>query len=141
MNNQQFIILVGAVVFYRGKILITQRSLKNKFLPGIWGIPAGKIDFSESSEKALIRELQEETGLVIENTQIIGSSTFLSEYKNKETHNLQVNYVVNVKNDIVELDSSSMDYKWLSYSEIITSSLLDKFTISVIKQAEKFIKI
>ena len=141
MNNQQFIILVGAVVFYRGKILITQRSLKNKFLPGIWGIPAGKIDFSESSEKALIRELQEETGLVIENTQIIGSSTFLSEYKNKETHNLQVNYVVNVKNDIVELDSSLMDYKWLSYSEIITSSLLDKFTISVIKQAEKFIKI
>ena len=45
MNNQQFIILVSAVVSYRGKVLITQRSFENKFLPGVWGIPAGKIDF------------------------------------------------------------------------------------------------
>src|SRR3989344_979313 len=49
-----------------GKILILKRNLQDKWYPGIWDIPGGGVDESESLKAAAIREIREECGLDIE---------------------------------------------------------------------------
>lgn len=44
------------------KILLSKRK-KNKYLPGLWEFPGGKIEVGESPEIALKRELKEELNI------------------------------------------------------------------------------
>ena len=57
--------VAAAIIFdERGNILITQR-MPESHLGGYWEFPGGKVEKDESAENALIRELEEETGLKI----------------------------------------------------------------------------
>lgn len=54
------------VTSYRGALLLIQNRKRG------WEIPGGHIDEGEEIEQALIREVMEETGAVIENPQMFG---------------------------------------------------------------------
>ena len=58
-----------AVIFdeSRAKILLTRRSDN-----GLWCLPGGKMDPGESVEECCLREVLEETGLVVETRRLIG---------------------------------------------------------------------
>ena len=45
-----------------GKILLLKRSKLNKFFIGKWQLPGGKVEFGEDIQKAIKREIYEETG-------------------------------------------------------------------------------
>lgn len=53
-----------AIIFFEGKVLVTQRSEKMD-LPGKWEFPGGKIEPNESPEECLKREIKEELSLEI----------------------------------------------------------------------------
>lgn len=55
--------VVGCFMEKHGEILLLCRN-KSKPQGGKWGIPAGKIDYGESKEEAMKREIIEETGYV-----------------------------------------------------------------------------
>ncbi len=57
-----------------GKILILKRSVDSKTNPGRWELPGGKVDQGEPFDKALIREVFEETQLKISLDNVIGAS-------------------------------------------------------------------
>lgn len=59
------IIVVGAVVVDKGKVLAAQRS-QSMSLPGMWEFPGGKIEQGESPRDALVREMQEELLCTVE---------------------------------------------------------------------------
>lgn len=48
-----------------GKMLITRRALDKKWAAGAWEIPGGASMAGESSFEAVVREVQEETGLLV----------------------------------------------------------------------------
>jgi 8-oxo-dGTP diphosphatase len=48
-----------------GRVLIAQRP-EGKQLAGLWEFPGGKVEAEERPEDALIRELREELGIVVE---------------------------------------------------------------------------
>lgn len=52
---------VGAVIENDSKVLLVKRN--NEPFKGYWCLPGGHIDFGETAEKAVIREVKEETGL------------------------------------------------------------------------------
>ena len=56
---------VGALIESDGKLLLEKRN--HDPFTGFWCIPGGHIDYGESVEKALIREVREETGLQVIN--------------------------------------------------------------------------
>lgn len=53
---------VGGVLWHNGKVLLVQRGHNPG--KGIWTIPGGYVDHDESIGKAIIREIQEETGIL-----------------------------------------------------------------------------
>ena len=55
---------VGVLIFNKNKILLVKHGEKAGHPTGTYGLPAGKIDKSETSMQAAVRELKEETGLV-----------------------------------------------------------------------------
>ena len=59
------------VVYHKDRLLILQRP-QNKMLGGLWEFPGGKIELGESKEAAAIREIKEETNLLIKNPHYVG---------------------------------------------------------------------
>lgn len=55
---------------FEHKILLMKRN-SHKPLGNAWGVPAGKLEGNETPQIALIREIYEEIGLRIEETQLI----------------------------------------------------------------------
>lgn len=64
---------VGAAIFNnRGELLITLRGKKAKNERGTWEIPGGSVEFNETFEKALKREIKEELGVEIKVLELLG---------------------------------------------------------------------
>lgn len=58
-------VVAGILVAEDGRVLIAQRP-RGKAFAGRWEFPGGKVDAGESSRQALVRELAEELGIVVE---------------------------------------------------------------------------
>lgn len=57
-------VVVGVILAEDGRILLTRRP-EHLHMGGRWEFPGGKIEIGESAEQALIRELEEEVGLLV----------------------------------------------------------------------------
>jgi 8-oxo-dGTP diphosphatase len=70
-----------ALVDADGRVLIAQRPA-GKSMAGLWEFPGGKVEDGEAPEASLIRELQEELGIVV-NEACLAPLTFASHaYRN-----------------------------------------------------------
>ncbi len=56
--------VAAGLVFFGGKLLITQRRLDDH-LGGLWEFPGGKVEPGETFEDCLVRELREELGIEV----------------------------------------------------------------------------
>jgi len=70
-KTDDFRFSVEALIKHKGKFLICQRNNDAKVAPGIWNVPAGKVQYDESLTDALVRETLEETSLTLDNIQYI----------------------------------------------------------------------
>eukprot|EP01043_Picozoa_sp_COSAG02_P066166 COSAG02_NODE_10209_length_1995_cov_1.378692_1_plen_160_part_10 len=58
--------VVGAVFDEEGRVLLTRRAQRMRSFPGSWVLPGGGLDPGESMADAVIREVQEETGVALD---------------------------------------------------------------------------
>jgi 8-oxo-dGTP diphosphatase len=58
------LVAAAALVDADGRVLICQRP-QGKQLAGLWEFPGGKVEAGETPEACLIRELEEELGIVV----------------------------------------------------------------------------
>lgn len=68
--TKQIKFLQKAVIFHpdeKGKFLSLKRPQNAKSRPGAWDLPGGNVQFGEEHETALVREVQEESGLIMGN--------------------------------------------------------------------------
>lgn len=58
--------LVGSLLFRNGRMLLGKRSARKRTWPKTWDMPGGHVEKGESFEDALLRETEEEIGVVPE---------------------------------------------------------------------------
>jgi 8-oxo-dGTP diphosphatase len=58
------LVVACALIDADGRILIAQRP-EGKGMAGLWEFPGGKVETGESPEETLIRELDEELGIIV----------------------------------------------------------------------------
>jgi 8-oxo-dGTP diphosphatase len=76
MSANLVLVAACALVDPDGRVLIAQRP-SGKAMAGLWEFPGGKVEAGERPEETLIRELQEELGIVV-NEACLAPLTFAS---------------------------------------------------------------
>jgi 8-oxo-dGTP diphosphatase len=61
---------VGAIAVSGGSLLLIQRGRAPG--KGLWSLPGGRVEPAESDREAVVREVAEETGLVVEVVDFVG---------------------------------------------------------------------
>lgn len=78
-----FITAVEALVVHDGKILTIVRSSTDEHAPGTLTFPAGKVEYGEDVddilESTVIREVEEETGVIVDQPRYLFSRMFKSD--------------------------------------------------------------
>ncbi|MBI5059207.1 NUDIX domain-containing protein [candidate division KSB1 bacterium] len=53
---------VAAILYSAGRVLLVRRGIEPG--KGLWGLPGGFVERGETTQQALVREVEEETGLI-----------------------------------------------------------------------------
>lgn len=101
------------------KVFLPKRAETKKFLPGVYELPGGHIDFGEEIETGLKREILEEFGMNIN----VGDPFYVFTYKNdiKKSHSIEVIYFATFLNQLEEIKINPDDhseYGWYSEEEL-----------------------
>jgi 8-oxo-dGTP diphosphatase len=132
---------VSAFIYKDGKILILKRSKKEKFMPGFWDLPGGKVSFGESPEDAIVRETKEETNLDVEALKPYSLFSYLSDNGIRQTIDIQ--YITEVIEDPgdIKLSDAHEDFQWVSRNELDKYfEISDKLKKVIIKGFEEIKK-
>lgn len=109
------------------KVFLPRRAATKKFLPNVFELPGGHIDYGEDIVTGLKREITEEFGMTIE----VGDPFFVFTYTNdvKGSHSIEVIYFASFVEDAknVELDSEDhSEYGWFAEGELINATTNNK---------------
>ena len=93
-------LVVGAVIYTNNRFLLLER-VPSDSMGGLVELPSGTVDTGEDLLTALVREVQEETGLIVTSVlEHLGSFDYTSS-SDKRTR--QFNFLVKVKEDEIKL--------------------------------------
>ncbi|MDD3840838.1 MAG: NUDIX domain-containing protein [Clostridia bacterium] len=107
---------VSAVIFNpEGKILLCKsHKWGNKYV-----IPGEHIELGEKMEKALKREILEETGLNIYDIKLIGlKESIYSDTFHEKKHFIFIDYLCKTDSNDVILNDESEEYEWVDIKQI-----------------------
>lgn len=106
MENVKFHITVKGIVVLNNRILLIKRVRPSTDGLGYWELPGGGLEYGETPDQALIRELKEETGLEI----IIIKPAYTFSKIREHYQTIGIGYLCIPKNDHVQLSDEHTDY-------------------------------
>jgi len=124
---KQPIVGVGAIIISNGKILLEKR--KSDPGRGRWSIPGGLVELGESTEKTVIREVKEETGLEVEKPEHIDVVDNIIRDSNGEIkyHFVIIDYFVKLKGGMLKATSDAEELRWVKFDEVEKYGLTKTF--------------
>jgi len=120
----QKIVLAGLIFNKTGNVLILQRHANEDIYPNMWELPSGKREPLEPSNDSLLREIKEETGLIVKVVQPSSVFEYQIEKPDEIRDSTQINFIVKTKSSKVKLSEEHQDYAWISKGD------LDKYEMS-----------
>lgn len=101
------------------KVFMARRADTKKFLPGVYELPGGHIDFGETPTNGLVREIQEEFGVIV----TLGDPFAVFTYQNeiKGSHSIEVIYFAQLADPNSEPVMNPEDHSscgWFSEAEL-----------------------
>lgn len=107
MDNKHFVSVAGLVKNDDNQVLLIKSPDRG------WEYPGGVVEFGESLEAALIREIKEESGVDVE---IIG---FVGLCKNIERNILNIDFVCKYVSGGLATSDESLEGRWFSMEEAV----------------------
>jgi len=123
---------VSGLIDRCGAVLVLRRSEKERFLPGVFGLPGGKVEFGESPDTTIRREIAEETGLQVTNAVLLGARSYITN--DGTQHNVELLYFVRLplERSTVLLSDAHEEYRWIRADELDQLELPDGDPIKLI---------
>jgi 8-oxo-dGTP diphosphatase len=124
---RQPVVGVAGVVVCDGKILLEKR--KSEPGRGKWSIPGGLVELGESTERAVIREVKEETGLDVEKPEHIDVADSIIRDENGEIkyHFVMVDYFLKLKGGELQAASDAQELRWVPFDDVEMYDLTKTF--------------
>ncbi len=118
-------ITVGAVIIKADKVLLVKHTEKSHHKSGIYGLPSGRPEPSEDLLEALIREVREETGLIVKRTDLLPMPfLWFAEIERKDGKKIW-----SIIPFIAKKFSGNLEAKYETIPEWISIKDLDKYNL------------
>ena len=114
---------VGALIYEGDSILLVQRG--HEPLKGYWSLPGGAVETGELLGDAVVREVREETGLIVEPTAVatLFERVMRDERGSAEYHYVLVDYFCRVLSGEPRAGSDSAAVEWVPLSALDARAL------------------
>lgn len=106
-------VVVNGVVIFENKILLVKRGIEPA--KGQWALPGGYLDWDETAEEGVLREVREEAGVKGEIVE------FLGVYSSAQRESQNVSLIFQVKalaHELILQESEILGGKWFSFDDI-----------------------
>ena len=101
------------------KVFLLRRADTKKFLPGVYELPGGHIDYGEDLVAGLMREIQEEFDMTIEVGDPFAAFTYTNDVKG--SHSAEIIYFARFTDPLERICLNPEDhssFEWIAESEI-----------------------
>jgi ADP-ribose pyrophosphatase YjhB (NUDIX family) len=116
-----------------GRALLIRRGKEPLY--GRWVVPGGTVELGESLEDALVREMEEETGLRVEPVEILTVFDRIHREGGQVVHHFViVDYLCRWRSGEARAASDALDVAWASASELAAYDLPAK-ALEVVRDA------
>ncbi|MEI8344102.1 MAG: NUDIX hydrolase [Candidatus Moraniibacteriota bacterium] len=121
MNTNKKIqkIVASAFIHNDGKLLIARRAITEDFLPGVYELPGGQIEFGETMEQGLAREIKEELHIDVR----IGEPFYVFTTIDSEIqHTIEVDYfatLINPDQNIELNPDDHSEFHWVDRADFL----------------------
>jgi ADP-ribose pyrophosphatase YjhB (NUDIX family) len=130
------IIGVGAVVIDGTKVLLVRRGQEP--LKGEWSLPGGALELGETLQQGVVREVLEETGLIVVPGGIIEILDRIIQDEASERiryHYVLIDFVCRVTGGTLCSASDAEEVRWVEYGQLQNGYQLAPVTLAVIGKA------
>jgi len=108
---------VGGVLVHEGRVLLIRRGKEP--LRGRWVVPGGTVELGETLEEALVREMEEETGLLVEPLEVVTVfDRILREGERVAYHYVIVDYLCRYRAGEARAASDALEVAWARPEEL-----------------------
>ena len=124
------------ILTQRSDLLLCRLSAQVGKYQGWWTLPGGGVELGEHPEQAMVREVEEETGLIVEPAGLLGVHSFTIQGSNDDFQSIQIVYRAKVLGGDLrhELEGTTDLCAWHKTKNI---RALD--TVEVVEKALEFV--
>jgi len=115
---------VGCFVQCDGKIILLHRQ-NHKPQGDTWGIPSGKIDQKENPATTMLREIKEETGIIIPKNELNSYSTIYVKFRDYDFVYHIFYTTIDEKQKIKIKNDEHKDSKWITPEDALKLPLIE----------------
>lgn len=107
---------VGAVVVSEGRVLLVRRGKEP--LKGHWTLPGGALELGETLLAGAVREVREETGLIVEAVELVELLDRIHQVEDRiQFHYVIADYLCRVTGGVLQAASDADAVRWAERSE------------------------
>ena len=133
MTPARPVVGVGGVVVRDGRVLLIRRGKEPLY--GRWVIPGGTVELGETLEEALVREMEEETGLLVEPLEVLTVFDRIQrEGERVVYHYVIVDFLCRWRSGEAKAASDALEVAWARPGELSHYELPPK-ALEVVKDA------
>ncbi len=101
---------VDGLLIENGKILLVKRNIDP--FKGDWVIPGGHVEFGETVEDALVREMKEELGISVRIKKLVG--VYSGPKRDPRGHTVTIAYLIERESGDITIDHEASEFKFFS---------------------------